>query len=217
MAHSQMVERLQQRLNELYDAERMRLISLSLIRQDGDYTNPVFGKGPFMPKLMLIGEAPGAQEAKLGQPFVGKAGRQLDEMLGLAGISRTEIFVTNAVKYRPIKKGVRGACNRTPGRQEINESRGLLSAELELIAPVCIATLGNTPLTAICGVFGEKLPGIGEIHGQLVTFKHNTQRLFPLYHPAASIYDRSLAPLLKADMCRLGELLNEIAAYGGQP
>lgn len=206
---------MRQTLEELYTAERQRLESISLTRQDGDYINPVFGEGPLSPRLMLIGEAPGAQEAKLGHPFVGKAGRQLDEILSLAGISRAEIYITNVVKYRPVKKGVRGVCNRTPGKKEIIESQKLLCQEIELVAPEFIATLGNTPLTAVCGISGFKLPGIGEIHGQLITFGTKPFKLFPLYHPAAVIYDRSLATVFKTDIFRLGELLKGIES-GGQ-
>ena len=74
-------------LRLLYDAERVRLSGLST-QNNGDYLNPVFGEGPLMPQLMLIGEAPGREEAAAGHPFVGKAGRQLNELLELAGIAR---------------------------------------------------------------------------------------------------------------------------------
>ena len=90
-------------LRLLYDAERARLSGLST-QNNGDYLNPVFGEGPLTPHLMLIGEAPGREEAAAGHPFVGKAGRQLNELLELAGIARGDVFVTNAVKFRPIKR-----------------------------------------------------------------------------------------------------------------
>ena len=83
-------------LRLLYDAERARLSGLST-QNNGDYLNLVFGEGPLTPHLMLIGEAPGREEAAAGHPFVGKAGRQLNELLELAGIARGDVFVTNAV------------------------------------------------------------------------------------------------------------------------
>ena len=70
----------------------------------GEYEAPVFGEGPMGPRLMLIGEAPGAEEAQFGHPFVGRAGKTLDALLDGAGIVRKNIFVTNAVKFRPIRR-----------------------------------------------------------------------------------------------------------------
>ena len=90
-------------LEELYSAERGRLSAL-IEKNDGDYASPVFGEGPYSPKLMLIGEAPGREEAEAGRPFVGKAGRQLNELLNKASINRQDVFVTNAVKFRPVRR-----------------------------------------------------------------------------------------------------------------
>ena len=113
-------------LRLLYDAERARLSGLST-QNNGDYLNPVFGEGPLTPHLMLIGEAPGREEAAAGHPFVGKAGRQLNELLELAGIARGDVFVTNAVKFRPIKRGARSVANRTPTAKELASGEELLN------------------------------------------------------------------------------------------
>ena len=112
----------------------------------------VFGEGPAKPKLLLIGEAPGEQESLQGRPFVGKAGKNLDHFLELAGLAREEIYITNAVKYRPTKTGKTGRIsNRPPTRDEIALFRPWLLREIGEIAPLLIATLGNVlMLVLIC-------------------------------------------------------------------
>lgn len=86
-------------LVELYEKERLRIAETADGR--GDYSHPVFGEGPVNPLVMLIGEAPGGDEAKQGRPFVGKAGKQLDALLSGAGIDRSRVYITNTVKFRP--------------------------------------------------------------------------------------------------------------------
>jgi DNA polymerase len=160
---------------------------------------------------MLIGEAPGREEAQTGMPFVGKAGRQLDEMLELAGIDRRNVFVTNAVKFRPVNIKSRGMSNRTPQRSEVLASLPLLRAEIAFFAPRFIATLGNTPLYAISALGGSKPPVVGNVHGQAQTIAIDAMRyaLFPLYHPASGIYNRDLIQIMKEDLMRLGALVRE--------
>ena len=118
----------------LYTADRARLSGLST-QDNGDYMNPVFGEGPLTPNLMLIGEAPGREEAAAGHPFVGKAGRQLNELLELAGIARGDVFVTNAVKFRPVKRGARSVANRTPTAKELASGEELLKSEIMAFHP----------------------------------------------------------------------------------
>lgn len=105
-------------------------------------TTFVFGDGNPHAKLMIIGEAPGKDEDLNGRPFVGAAGKLLDEALEKTGIKRTEIFITNAVKSRPPK-------NRKPTRQEIASERDILLQEIALVQPMVICTLGATAYQAL--------------------------------------------------------------------
>ena len=158
----------------------------------------VFGEGPLHPKLMLIGEAPGEQETLMGRPFVGKAGKNLDRFLELAGMRREEIYISNAVKIRPTKTGRTGRIsNRPPTKEEIALFRPWLLREIDLVAPQMIATLGNVPLFAVTG---DKRLTIGEAHGRVLEAGETGRRLFALYHPASLIYNRALEPVYEQDV-----------------
>lgn len=161
---------------------------------------------------MLVGEAPGGDEARAGRPFIGKAGRQLDALLALAGIGRDEVFITNAVKFRPTnEKGAR-VSNRTPTRAEWRAGLPLLRSEIAAVRPQIIATLGNTPTCALmCLAKRDTCAGMGEQHGQAyrVEIDGRSYTLFPLYHPASVIYNPALSDVLREDLCRLGALLRE--------
>lgn len=158
----------------------------------------VFGEGPEKPKLMLIGEAPGEQETLMGRPFVGKAGKNLDHFLELAGMRREEIYISNAVKIRPTKTGKTGRIsNRPPTKEEIALFRPWLLREIDLVAPQVIATLGNVPLFAVTG---DRRLTIGEAHGRVMEAGETGRRLFALYHPASLIYNRALEPVYEQDV-----------------
>lgn len=158
----------------------------------------VFGEGPLHPKLMLIGEAPGEQETLMGRPFVGKAGKNLDHFLELAGMRREEIYISNAVKIRPTKTGKTGRIsNRPPTKEEIALFRPWLLREIDLVAPQVIATLGNVPLYAVTG---DRRLTIGEAHGRVMEAGETGRRLFALYHPASLIYNRALEPVYEQDV-----------------
>ena len=158
----------------------------------------VFGEGPLYPKLMLIGEAPGEQETLMGRPFVGKAGKNLDHFLELAGMRREEIYISNAVKIRPTKTGRTGRIsNRPPTKEEIALFRPWLLREIDLVAPQVIATLGNVPLYAVTG---DRRLTIGEAHGRVMEAGETGRRLFALYHPASLIYNRALEPVYEQDV-----------------
>ena len=158
----------------------------------------VFGEGPLHPKLMLIGEAPGEQETLMGRPFVGKAGKNLDRFLELAGMRREEIYISNAVKIRPTKTGKTGRIsNRPPTKEEIALFRPWLLREIDLVAPQVIATLGNVPLYAVTG---DRRLTIGEAHGRVMEAGETGRRLFALYHPASLIYNRALEPVYEQDV-----------------
>ncbi|MBQ9832705.1 MAG: uracil-DNA glycosylase [Clostridia bacterium] len=195
-------------LKKQYEQERERILSLCLLQElTGDYTSPVFGEGSENASVMLIGEAPGREEAQQGRPFVGKAGKQLDELLITAQIDRESVFVTNSVKYRPtrVKKTV---ANRTPTAKEIKDSAYLLKTEIDEIQPKIIATLGNSPLYAISYIFSLGNLKIGDVHGQKIELS-NGSILVPLYHPASVIYNRSLIEVLREDIKMLGKLMRE--------
>ena len=162
----------------------------------------VFGEGRPGVSLMLIGEAPGENEEAQGRPFVGKAGKNLDEFLRLSGIDRTEVYITNAVKVRPFKIGKSGRkSNRPPTREEIDMFRPFLVREIGMVRPKYAVTLGNVPLYAVTG---EKL-SIGACHGQELPL--GTLKLYPMYHPASVIYNQKLREVYIEDVMKLGELL----------
>lgn len=196
-------------LQGAYEKERERILALQgFSKYTGDYHNPVFGKGNLNARLMLIGEAPGSEEAKQGEPFVGKAGKQLDKLLSKAKIGRGEVFVTNAVKFRPTNVN-RSVSNRTPAQSEIKDSLWLLQAEIECIRPRIVATLGNTPLLAVSLLFGLEPLKVGEVHGQAIRLSDDTT-LFSLYHPASVIYNRGLMQTLECDIMQLGEIYKKL-------
>ena len=164
----------------------------------------VFGEGPLRARIALIGEAPGEQESLQGRPFVGKAGKNLDEFLALSGMNRAEMYITNTVKYRPVKRSAAGnTVNRAPTQEEINLGLPFLKREIALVAPEVIVTLGNVPLRALMG----RSATIGALHGQWQTWEG--RRLYPLYHPASVIYNRALKSVYEEDVVRLGAFFRE--------
>ena len=158
------------------------------------------------PSLMLIGEAPGAQEEKEGKPFVGKAGKNLTELLSIINIDRRDIFVSNVVKLRPSKTSKAGnKINRPPSNEEKAFFIPWIYREVAAIKPKAIVTLGNVALSAFLGNAAK----IGDFHGKWSSIKVNFNkdvfelRIFPLYHPAAIIYNRALIDVYKEDLAVL--------------
>ncbi|MFB6204231.1 MAG: uracil-DNA glycosylase [Candidatus Nanohaloarchaea archaeon] len=143
--------------------------------------------GPEDAEVMLVGEAPGADEVEQGEPFVGRAGKRLDEILGKMGVSRNDIYITNLVKIRPPD-------NRDPKRGEIDAWKPLLDREIEHVEPETIVTLGNFATKELTGTS----KGISSVHGQV--FHKSGRRIVPVYHPAATLYDRSKMPELEDDL-----------------
>jgi uracil-DNA glycosylase family 4 len=140
------------------------------------------GEGSAEAEVMFVGEAPGANEDRLGRPFVGRAGMLLEELLAEAGLAREDVWITNVVKARPPK-------NRDPKSAEVAHCMPWLEAEVELIAPRVIVPLGRHALRHFA-----PHAKIAEVHGTLLG-----DRLFPLYHPAAAMYNRSLRETLFSD------------------
>lgn len=197
-------------LSALYAAETERLKAVALSgRNDGEYLRPVFGCGNADSPIVFIGEAPGANETEQGTPFVGKAGRQLDELLELADIPRKEIFITNVVKYRPVVRSERSVRNRTPSAGEVTASLPLLRAEMERIRPRLIITLGNTPLTAVRALAGEVPATVGDVHGRPLPVSLGGIRtvLYPMYHPASGIYNRALIEVMREDAKKIRDIV----------
>lgn len=166
----------------------------------GEEKRLVFGEGNERANVVMIGEAPGEQEALQGRPFVGKAGKNLDEFLELSGMDRRALYITNTVKIRPTKISQAGrVVNRPPKPEEIKLFTPWLLRELRMIAPGIIVTLGNVSLKALLG--NDKT--IGECHGKW--YEWEMARVYPLYHPASVIYNPSLKEVYRADVIRLGE------------
>lgn len=169
---------------------------------EGDRKVLVFGEGAPGARVMLVGEAPGEQEALQGRPFVGKAGKNLDEFLALAGLDRSQLYVTNTVKFRPTKLSAAGrAVNRPPTQEEVKLFLPWLLEEIALVKPECIVTLGNVPLRALT----DRRTVIGEVHGRFI--ERDGRTLYPMYHPASVIYNPSLKPVYREDVERFGRWL----------
>jgi DNA polymerase len=162
-------------------------------------TTVVFGNGDADADLMFVGEAPGANEDKQGVPFVGQAGKLLDQLLGEIGLTRADVFVVNVLKCRP-------PGNRDPLPQEIDNCQDYLFRQLELIEPRVVCTLGNFATKLLRA---DPSTGITKLHGREEerVIGPRAVRLYPIYHPAAALYTRSLLDTLRADFARLPELL----------
>ena len=158
-------------------------------------TNMVPGEGDETAEVMLVGEAPGATEDELGRPFVGRAGRLLDELLAAAGLAREEVYITNVVKARP-------PGNRDPRASEVLHWMPWLEAELALVQPRIVVPLGRHALAHFTD--GAR---ISEVHGRVLV--ERGRALFPLYHPAAGLRSTLLREALFADARALRSALIE--------
>jgi len=176
----------------------------------GEDKIPVPGEGDPNAALVLVGEAPGEQETLQRRPFVGKAGKNLDTFLELLVLRREDIYITNVVKFRPVKvHPTRGSLsNRPPRRDEIGLCYHLLAAELGIVAPKVVVTLGNTALRAVAD---DPTLTIGDVHGTPRPLKLPAGEtvLFALYHPASIIYNRALQTTYEQDLLALKRYLEE--------
>ncbi|HIH96400.1 MAG TPA: uracil-DNA glycosylase [Thermoplasmata archaeon] len=156
--------------------------------------HPVFGEGNFGSRLMFIGEAPGYFEDQQGKPFVGRAGKVLDELLESVGLQREDIFITNVVKCRPPD-------NRNPLPDEIEACSSYLDEQLQLIQPQTIVLLGKFALSYIFEKFDLKQRKISEVHGKVFKVRDlmGIKRLIPLYHPATATYNPQIKEVLLKD------------------
>ncbi len=158
----------------------------------------VFGAGNADAELMFVGEAPGASEDEQGVPFVGRAGKLLEQLLGEIGQQRTDVFIANTLKCRP-------PGNRDPQPIEIQNCQEYLLRQVELIQPTVICTLGNFSTKLLRG----DPTGITRLHGQpeVIVLGARAVRLYPIYHPAAALYTPRMLETLREDFMRLPELL----------
>lgn len=171
----------------------------------------VLGHGCIDSPVVIIGEAPGKDEVKQGKPFVGAAGKNLNEFIEVLEISRDDLYITNAIKYRlgRLNPKTDRIVNRPATMKDIKENQIWLHKEIHLIKPHIIVTLGNVPLKAITSNFGIS---IGDMHGKLheCNLSGKVYKLFPLYHPASIIYNRALKAVYKQDMIMLKQEVNKL-------
>jgi uracil-DNA glycosylase len=172
-------------------------------------TQVVVGAGDADADLMFVGEAPGAEEDRVGIPFVGRSGILFTRLLEEAGISRDEVFITSTLKCRP-------PGNRDPKAPEIESCRPWLFEQIRLVEPRVVATLGNFATRLLSG----DPAGITRVHGkvQVRTLGSRTVFLFPLFHPAAALRSTGTAELLREDIAALPGLLarNPPGAQSGE-
>lgn len=156
----------------------------------------VFGVGNPDADIVFIGEAPGKNEDLQGEPFVGAAGKFLNEMLGMIGLERKDIYITNIVKYRP-------PGNRDPHPEEKQEFMKYLESQLEIIQPKLVVTLGRHSLNCF-------LPDlqISKCHGQPKRYKGLVY--LPLFHPAAALYNGDMRQTLIDDFALIPTIVEKI-------
>jgi len=159
-------------------------------------TNAVPGKGNFQSDVIFVGEAPGRNEDRNGEPFIGVAGKKLSIALDEAGISRDDVYITNIVKCRPPN-------NRVPKTSERETCQEYLKQEISIIKPKIICILGNTAFNSILG--GSE---ITKFRGKVV--RKDNLLYFLTIHPAATIYNQKLIDVLKSDISKLFELIREL-------
>lgn len=161
-----------------------------------DATQLVFGDGSPDAEIVFIGEAPGKNEYLQGLPFVGAAGKFLNEMLEGIGLKRQGVYITNIVKYRPPN-------NRDPLPDEKQAFLPFLQAQLEVIKPKLVATLGRHSMDCL-------LPGlqISKVHGQ--PKRYNGQVYLPLFHPAAALYNGNMRQTLIDEFAKIPRILAQL-------
>jgi uracil-DNA glycosylase family 4 len=178
---------------------------LAVIRKQTG-VHAVIGEGNHSAKLMCVGEAPGRDEAKLGRPFVGAAGRILNELLTANNIPREDVYITNLIKDRP-------PGNRDPLPHEIELYAPFLDRQIEIIKPAVIATLGRFSMAYLMEKFGlkEYLLPISKIHGRIFEAQasYGPVKIVTLYHPAVALYNGSTKVQLIEDFKAIKELLDK--------
>jgi DNA polymerase len=160
------------------------------------------GEGPAHAEIMFIGEGPGFHENEQGRPFVGAAGKFLDQLLAQAGVTRADVWIGNVVKCRPPE-------NRDPELEELSACDAFLERQIALLNPSIIVTLGRFSM-------GKFMPDvrISQVHGQMR--RVGNRYVIAMYHPAAALHQAALKPAILADFAKLPELLKEARAGLGK-
>ena len=189
----------------LQEAERLEALAIQIrscvqCPLHASRTKAVPGEGSPSARVMLIGEAPGRDEDQRGQPFVGAAGRFLDQMLAGSGVDRNDLFITNTVKCRPEN-------NRPPRKREVDTCTSLyLFEQIELINPALIMLLGSVATKKLLGV-----NSVNEVRGRII--EHNNRKYLAGYHPAASFYRDDMAENIRQDFALLRQELQKLAPH----
>jgi DNA polymerase len=152
------------------------------------------GEGNSKAKIMFIGIAPGVEEDKTGKPFVGRAGRFLDELLGMIKLDRKKVFITSVLKHFPPK-------NRIPKMDEVWACLPYLEEQIKTIKPKIIVTLGNLPFRVFFGIDKE----IDKVHGK--RFRKNGIIFFPMHHPSAGMRFPKIGKIMKKDILKIRRLI----------
>ena len=168
--------------------------------------NPVPGDGSLNSPVVFVGEAPGYWEDVKGKPFVGAAGRLLDEVLRGIGLSREDVYITNILKCRP-------PGNRDPRPEEVRVCTPYLDRQLEVIKPRFIVTLGRHSAMYILSKIGVEVSGITRVRGKIYETELWGQRvkIIPTFHPAAALYNIGLRKYIERDMKLLRNEMNRLS------
>lgn len=193
----------------------------------------LLGGGKYPAQVMFVGEAPGATEIKEGRPFAGQAGNELDGYLERLGLAREKVYITSVIRSRPYKEKslartsgeiVVSRSNRTPTKTEILAHAPILDEEIRWVKPQIIVPMGNIALHRLIGSHET----ITSLHGKLIEgpvqqaadpelpesgyrFSGEVYRIFPLYHPAAILYNRKLTEIVTSDLDRLSQILKSMS------
>jgi DNA polymerase len=181
---------------EIADKLRMQIETCTKCDLHQTRTNPVPGEGCLDTDIMFVGEGPGKNEDLQGVPFVGQAGKILDELLGQIGFSRDLIFIGNTVKCRP-------PGNRTPTSYEIETCKPFLVSQIEIIQPQIIVIMGSAALTSLLG------PGRSISKDRGIPIEKDGILYFPTYHPAAALYRRKTLETIQADFNQISRILEK--------
>ncbi|MEK3730915.1 MULTISPECIES: uracil-DNA glycosylase [Paenibacillus] len=189
----------------------------------------LLGGGTYPAQVMFVGEAPGATEIQEGRPFSGQAGEELDGYLQRLGLTRDEVYITSVIRSRPYKEKpltrasgetVISRSNRTPTKTEILAHAPILDEEIRWVQPQIIVPMGNTALHRLIGSHET----ITSLHGKLIEgpvqqaadpampdkgyiFSREIYQIFPLFHPAAILYNRKLTDIVMSDLDHLSQIL----------
>ena len=163
-------------------------------------TKTVPGEGPENAEIMFIGEAPGFHEDRQGRPFVGAAGKFLEELLASIGLTREDVYICNVIKCRP-------PGNRDPLSGEVAACRPFLDKQIELVRPKLIVTLGRYSMAR----YFPKTQ-ITRIHGQ--PKRIGNRIYYPMFHPAAALHQPKWRSVVKEDMLKIPQILKEAEKLG---